>query len=239
PNMVWFNYRRAPAVVFARRLIDEGRIGRVFHYRASYLQQSGNDPTRPPSWKTQRALAGSGVIGDLLSHVVDTAMYLNGPIREVTALTETFAPGRDVDDAAIALVRFANGSVGSLEASRYGVGCRNRNTFEIQGERGMIRFNLENLNHLEFYDACEPRNVQGARSILVTGPDQPYAGVFWKPGHTIGYEHTFIIALGDFLSALAKGEEYHPSFADAQRVQTVLEAIEKSAQSGQWLPALH
>jgi predicted dehydrogenase len=201
PNMAWFNYRRVPAVAFARQLIDENHVGRVFHYRATYMQQSGNDPTRPPSWKTEKAIAGSGVIGDLLSHVVDTAMYLNGPVREVSALTQTFAPGRDVDDACVTLVRFANGSVGSLEASRFGVGCRNRNSFEIHGERGMIRFNLENFNHLEFYDATEPRNIQGARSILVTGPDQPYAGRFWKPGHVIGYEHTFIIALGDFLEA--------------------------------------
>ncbi len=239
PNMVWFNYRRVPAVAFARQLIDEGRVGRVFHYRATYLQQSGNDPSRPPSWKTEKAIAGSGVIGDLLSHVVDTALYLNGPIQELSALTKTFAPGRDVDDASIALARFANGSVGSFEASRYGVGCRNRNAFEIHGERGMIRFNLEHLNHLEFYDATEARNTQGARSILVTGPDQPYAGRFWKPGHTIGYEHTFIIALGDFLNAFAKGDEFHPNFADAQQVQIVLDAVEKSAQSGQWLPALH
>ncbi len=239
PNMVWFNYRRVPAVAFARQLIDEGRIGRVFHYRATYLQQSGNDPSRPPSWKTDRAIAGSGVIGDLLSHLVDTALYLNGPIRELSAMAETFAPGRDVDDACIALARFANGSVGSFEASRYGVGCRNRNAFEIHGERGMIGFNLERLNHLEFYDATEPRNTQGARGILVTGPDQPYAGRYWKPGHTIGYEHTFINALGDFLHALAKDEEFHPNFEDAQKVQLILDAVQKSAQSGQWVHALN
>ncbi len=239
PNMVWFNYRRVPAVAFARQLVDENRIGRVFHYRATYLNESGSDPTRRPSWKMEKALAGSGVIGDLLSHVVDTAMYLNGPIRELSALTQTFEPGRDVDDACITLARFANGSVGSFEASRYGVGCRNRNAFEMQGERGMIRFNLENFNHLEFHDATEPRNTQGARSILVTGPDQPYAGRFWKPGHPIGYEHTFISALGDFLETLAIGKEFHPNFADAQKVQTVLEAVQSSAQSGVWVPALN
>ncbi|MCW5982382.1 MAG: Gfo/Idh/MocA family oxidoreductase [Bryobacteraceae bacterium] len=232
PTMVWFNYRRVPAVAFARRLIEEGRIGRVFHYRAAYLQQSGNDPTRPPTWKTEKAQAGSGVLGDLLSHVVDLALYLNGAITETQALQKTFREGRDVDDATLALVRFANGSVGTLEASRFGVGCRNRNTFEIHGERGMIRFNLEDLNRLEFLDSSEPGNVQGARSVLVTGPDHPYAGNFWKPGHIIGYEHTFVAALADFVQSLETGVAFHPDFEDGQRVQLVLAAMEKAAGSG-------
>ncbi len=234
PNMVWFNYRRVPAVAFARRLIEEGRIGEVFHYRATYLQEWGNDPTRPPGWKLEKSEAGSGVLGDLLSHLIDTALYLNGPIREVTALQRTFAPGRSVDDATLLLARFENGSVGSFEATRYAVGCRNRNAFEIHGSRGMLRFNLEDMNRMEFFDATEARNLQGARSLLVTGPDQPYAANFWKPGHIIGYEHTFIAALGDFLNALASGAPFHPDFADAQRVQLVLDAVQNSAGSGQW-----
>jgi len=133
PNMVWFNYRRVPAIAFTRRLIDEGRIGQVFHYRATYLQESGNDPSRPLTWKLQKSQAGSGVLGDLLSHLVDTALYLNGPIAEVSGLMHTFAPGRDVDDATLALARFSNGSLGSFEATRYAVGCKNRNSFEIHG----------------------------------------------------------------------------------------------------------
>ena len=236
PNMVWFNYRRVPAVAFARRLVEEGRIGRVFHYRATYLQEWGNDPTRPPGWKTSKAEAGSGVLGDLLSHVVDMALYLNGPLAEVSALMTTFAAGRDVDDATHVLARFANGSAGTLEATRYAVGCRNQNRFELHGARGMLRFNLEHLNHLEFVDAAEPRNMQGARSLLVTGPDHPYAANFWKPGHGIGYEHTFIATLGDFLNSLAKGEPFHPDFEDAQSVQRALDAVERSARERQWMP---
>ena len=235
PNMVWFNYRRVPAVAFARRLIEEQRIGQVFHYRATYLQEWGNDPTRPPSWKTRKAQAGSGVLGDLLSHLLDLALYLNGPIRELTALTHTFAQGRDVDDATLVLARFENSSLGSFEATRYAVGCRNCNAFRIHGARGMLAFNLEDMNRLEFFDATEARNLQGGRNLLVTGPDQPYSNNFWKPGHIIGYEHTFIAALGDFLAALAQGQPFHPDFQDAQRVQQVLDAVERSARTQQWI----
>ncbi len=229
PNMVWFNYRRVPAIAFTRRLVDEGRIGDVFHYRATYLQEWGNDPTRPPGWKLQKSHAGSGVLGDLLSHLIDTALYLNGPIEEVSGMMHTFAPGRDVDDATLLLARFANGSVGSFEATRYAVGCKNRNAFEIHGSKGMARFDLEDLNRLEFFDASDARNLQGSRRLLVTGPDQPYAANFWKPGHIIGYEHTFVAALGDFLHALKTGEPFHPDFEDGLAVQRVLAAVEASA----------
>ncbi len=229
PNMVWFNYRRVPAIAFTRRLIEEGRIGQVFHYRATYLQEWGNDPTRPPGWKLQKSHAGSGVLGDLLSHLVDTALYLNGPIAEVSAMMHTFAPGRDVDDATLLLARFANGSIGSFEATRYAVGCRNRNAFEIHGSKGMARFDLEDLNRLEFFDAADARNLQGARRLLVTGPDQPYSTNFWKPGHIIGYEHTFIAALGDFLRSLESGEQFHPNFEDGLAVEQVLSAVEASS----------
>jgi predicted dehydrogenase len=228
PNMVWFNYRRVPAIAFTRRLIDEGRIGQVFHYRATYLQESGNDPTRPPNWKMRKSEAGSGVLGDLLSHLIDTALYLNGPITEVAGMMHTFAPGRDVDDATLAMARFANGSIGTFEATRYAVGCRNRNAFEIHGAKGMARFDLEDLNWLEFLDATDARNVQGARRLLVTGPDQPYSANFWKPGHIIGYEHTFIAALGDFLRALDSGEPFHPNFEDGVAVERVLDAVQAS-----------
>jgi predicted dehydrogenase len=229
PNMVWFNYRRVPAIAFTRRLIDEGRIGQVFQYRATYLQEWGNDPTRPPGWKLEKSQAGSGVLGDLLSHLVDTALYLNGPIAEVSAMMHTFAPGRDVDDATLLLARFGNGSIGSFEATRYAVGCRNRNAFEIHGSKGMARFDLEDLNRLEFFDAADARNLQGARRLLVTGPDQPYSTNFWKPGHIIGYEHTFIAALGDFLRSLETGEPFHPNFEDGLAVEQVLAAVEVSA----------
>jgi predicted dehydrogenase len=231
-TMVWYNYRRVPAIAFTRRLIEEGRIGDVFHYRATYLQEWGNDPSRPPGWKTDRSQAGSGVLGDLLSHSVDTALFLNGAVAEVSGMLHTFAPGRDVDDAVLALARFRNGSVGTFEATRYAVGCRNRNAFEIHGSRGMARFNFEDMNRLEFLDAGEAKNLQGPRNLLVTGPDHPYSGNFWKPGHIIGYEHTFIAALADFMSALDKGESFHPDFEDALRVEYVLEAIGKAAALG-------
>jgi predicted dehydrogenase len=235
PNLVWFNYRRVPAIAFAKRLIEEGRLGQIFHYRATYLNQSGNDPSKASAWRYQRAQSGSGVTGDLLSHVVDLAFFLNGPIAELNAMTHTFAPGRDVDDAALTMVHFANGSIGSLEASRYGVGCRNRNIFEIHGSNGMLRFNFEDMNRLHFYDATEAPNLQGERSMLITGPDHPYSENFWKPGHTIGYEHTFIATLGDFLTALGEGKPFHANFEDAARVQNVLDAVERSSKVREWI----
>lgn len=235
PNLVWFNYRRVPAVAFAKQLVDEGRIGRTFHYRALYLNQSGNDPARATGWRYKRAEAGSGAMGDLLSHSIDLALHLNGAITELAAMTHTFAPERDVDDATALMARFANGSVGTFEASRFGVGCRNRNAFELNGSRGMLRFDLEDMNWLEFLDATESPNMQGSSSILTTGPNHPYAENFWKSGHIIGYEHTFIATLADFLTALGKGEPFHPNFDDALAVQRVLDTAERSAQSRGWL----
>jgi len=235
PNLVWFNYRRIPAVVFAKRLIDEGRLGQTFHYRATYLNQSGNDPSKAGTWRYKRSEAGMGAAGDLLSHSIDSALYLNGPIKELTAMTHTFVPGRDVDDATLFLARYANGSVGTFEATRYGVGSRNRHAFEINGSKGMLRFNLEQMNQLEFFDAAETPKQQGMRNITVTGPDHPYSENFWKPGHTIGYEHTFIAILGDFLSALARKESRFPDCDDAVSVQRVLDAVERSASARGWV----
>jgi predicted dehydrogenase len=235
PNLVWFNYRRVPAVAFAKRLIDEGKLGEIFHYRATYMNQSGNLGANPNAWRYHRDQAGSGALGDLFSHVVDLALYLNGPITQLSAMTHTFVPGRDVDDAVTAMVRFANGSIGSFEASRYGVGCRNRNMFEIHGSKGRVGFNLEDLNHLEYYDATEAPSLQGTRRILITGPDHPYSENFWKPGHGIGYEHTFIATLGDFLNSMSGNEPFHADFRDGLVVQKLLDAVEKSAQSGSWI----
>jgi predicted dehydrogenase len=235
PNLVWFNYRRVPAVAFSKILIGEGRVGQIFHYRALYLNQSGNDPAKTTGWRYQRAVAGSGAMGDLLSHAVDLALDLNGAITELIAMTQTFVPARDVDDAVMLMVRFANGSVGSFEASRFATGSRNRNSFEINGSKGMLRFSLENLNYLEFFDASEVANMQGIRNLLVTGPNHPYAENFWKPGHAIGYEHTFIATLGDFLGTLARKEAFHPNFEDALAVQRVLDAAGRSVNSRGWI----
>jgi predicted dehydrogenase len=235
PNLVWFNYRRVPAIALAKRFIDEGRLGQVFHYRSYYFNQSGVDTSKAQSWRYKRADAGSGAIGDLLSHSLDTARYLNGELTELSASKHTFFPGREVDDAVQVMARFGNGSLGSFEASRFGVGRRNGNGFEIYGSKGSIGFDLEDMNRLRFFDATEPPAIQGERNLLVTGPDHPYASVFWKPGHIIGYEHTFIATLGDFLQGLAKDEEFHPSFEDALSVQKLLERVEESAGSGQWI----
>ncbi len=234
-TMVWHNYRRAPAVQFAHQLIQEGKLGQIFHYRGQYLQEWGNDPTRPPNWKTDKAQAGSGVVGDILSHSLDTALMLNGPIASLNAMTHTFAPGREIDDAASVTVRFANGSIGTFESSRYAVGCLNRNAFEIHGSKGMLHFDLEDMNRLDFHDATEARNLQGTRSIIVTGPDHPYWKNFWKPGHIIGYEHTFIAALADFVTSLAVGSDFHPDFEDGLAVQKLIAAIQSSAASGTWV----
>ena len=161
PTMVWFNYRRVPAIALARQLIDEGRLGTIFHYDAAYRQQWGADLSRAATWRMDPALAGSGVADDLLTHLIDTALYLNGPIREGIAITRTFAPNRKVDDAFAAMVTFENGSLGMFEATRFGIGIKNGNTFQIHGSKGMLRFNLERLNHLEFVDATRPSTEQG------------------------------------------------------------------------------
>jgi predicted dehydrogenase len=234
PNLVWFNYRRVPAVAFTKQLITEGKLGKVYHYRSYYFNQSGVDPAKGQTWRYRASVAGSGAIGDLLSHSVDMAIYLNGDIAELSAMKHTFIPGREVDDAVSVMAQFANGSLGTFEASRFGVGRRNGLGFEIYGEKGSVAFDLEDMNRLQFYDATEPANLEAYRNILVTGPGHPYSANFWKPGHLIGYEHTFIATLGDFLQNLAKGEPFHPNFDDAVQTQALLEAVETSAAARNW-----
>lgn len=235
PNGVWFNYRRVPAIAYAQQLIAQGRLGAIYHYRATYLQKWPADTSRTAPWKLDPEQAGSGVIGDLMSHLVDTALFLNGGIREVNAMARTFAENRRVPDAVWALAHFDNGSEGSFEASRFATGCRNRNMFEIHGEGGMLRFNLEDMNRLEFLDARDPLPEQGPRNLLVTDPAHPYSGSYWKPGHITGYEHTFISALSDFLAAAAAGNLFHPNFDDALAVERVLAAVATSVSSRSWV----
>jgi predicted dehydrogenase len=234
PNLVWFNYRRAPAVAFARQLIDEGQMGQPFHYRSYYFNSSGADPAKGHTWRYKRAQAGSGAIGDLLSHSLDMATYLNGDITELCAMTHTFATEREVDDAVAVMTHFANGSVGTFEASRFGVGRRNGIGFEMYGSKGRLAFDMEEMNRLQFTDVTDQPALQAPRNLLVNGPDHPYAANFWKPGHIIGYEHTFIATLGDFLQSLARSGAFHPNFDDALRIQQLMEAIEMSAASGTW-----
>jgi predicted dehydrogenase len=233
-TMVWFNYRRVPAIAYAHQLIQEGRLGDIYHYDAAYRQQWGPDLSRVGSWKLDRALAGSGVADDLLTHLLDTALYLNGPVAEGIAVSRTFVPNRPIDDAFEAIIRFDNGSLGMFEATRFAIGCRNANTFQIHGAGGMLRFNLERLNHLEFLDATEPLVEHGPRDLLVTEMKHPIFGHFWKPGHIIGYEHTFIAALAEFLECLSRGVDFHPDFADGLAVQRVLAALQQSVTTRQW-----
>jgi predicted dehydrogenase len=235
PNFVWFNYRRIPAVVFAKQLIAEGRIGQTYHYRALYLNQSGNDPKKGNTWRYKKSEAGMGAAGDLLSHVIDMALYLNGPIKELSAVMHTFAAGRDVDDATMLLVRFENGSVGTFEASRYGVGNQNRNDFEINGSKGMLRYAMDDMNQLYVYDATEPVELRAKRNIQVTALSHPYGENFWKPGHIIGYEHPFIATLGDFFRSIPAQQPFHANFEDALAVQRVLDAIQRSSDSRNWV----
>jgi predicted dehydrogenase len=234
PNLVWFNYRRVPAIALAKELVEQGRVGKPYHYRATYLQSWGADPERPGAWRFRKAEAGSGAMGDLLSHSLDLALMLNGAVTEVTSLMQTFTPNREVDDAVLALTRFANGSIGTFEATRFAIGCRNRNYFEIHGAEGAIRFNLEDLNRLEVFDRSDEVEIQGSHNVLVTGPGHPYTSHFWPPGHIVGYEHTFIATLADFLNSLAKNQQFHPNFDDAVGVQELLEAVETSARTGKW-----
>lgn len=238
PTLVWFNYRRVPAITLAKKMIDEGKLGQIYHYRATYLQSWGADPVSPDAWRFTQSEAGTGAIGDLLCHSIDLALMLNGPVNEVSSLVQTFAPGREVDDAVLMIARFANGSVGSFEASRYAIGCRNRNYLEIHGAGGALRFDLEDLNRLQVFDCSDATEIQGSHNVLVTGPAHPYTSDFWPPGHIIGYEHTFIFTLADFLQSLAKGESFHANFQDAVNVQRVMHAVEESARNKAWSTAL-
>jgi predicted dehydrogenase len=246
-NMVCHNYRRCPAVQLAKRLIDEGRIGDIRHYRGTYLQDWVMDPEMPLLWRFRREKAGSGALGDIASHSIDLGRFLVGDIREVSGELETFIderpllddPGRKgkvtVDDAAAAVVRFENGALGTIEATRLAGGRKNYNRFEINGTEGSIAFNLERMNELEIWLASDPPDQQGFRTILVTEPaHHPYIGSWWPPGHIIGYEHTFAHTLYDLLAGIRDGVSPQPDFADALETQRVLAAWERSAASRHW-----
>lgn len=247
PNFVWFNYRRVPAVELACRMVAEGRLGRIYQYRAQYLQQWGPDPERPNNWKMSKRTAGSGVNGDLNSHLLDTAMMLLGPISEVSATFETFLaekpdpdrPGStypiDIDDAVLVQARFRSGVLGTFEATRFATGYQNDNSFAVHGEKGMLAFHFEDMNRLEYADAGGDPSLRGRRMVLAPPPGPPENPHYWKPGHPLGYEHTFISSLADFLAGLDSGEPARPTFGDGLEVQRVLEAIEISAASRSWV----
>ncbi|NIM04408.1 MAG: Gfo/Idh/MocA family oxidoreductase [Armatimonadetes bacterium] len=257
-HMINFNYRGVPAVVLAKQMIAEGRLGQIYHWRGTYLQDWIVDPEFPLVWRLEKRLAGAGALGDIGAHSIDLARYLVGEITEVVADMKTFiekrpkladaagglaaakrskAKGRvTVDDAAIFLTRFDNGAMGTFEASRFAPGRRNYNTFEISGSKGSLRFCFEQMNELEYFDNTAPAEVQGFTKILVTdGTVHPYFGAWWPGGHIIGYEHTFVHMVYEFLKALRGRKNPKPDFYDGLRNQIVLEAVEKSAKSRRWV----
>jgi predicted dehydrogenase len=248
-NMVWYNYRRVPAVTLAKQLIDEGRLGRIFHYRAKFLQDWTISKDLPQGgaalWRLDVSVAGSGVTGDLLAHCIDTAMWLNGPIDRVTGMSETFIKERKhnltgkvekvgIDDASAFLARFANGSLATFEATRYARGHKALYTFEINGEHASIFWDLHDLHRLEYFDHRDEGRLRGWRSVHVTDGDHPYMKQWWVPGLQIGYEHTFVHQVADFLKGLSEGKVPGPSFRDALATDYVTDAVLRSAQSGQW-----
>jgi len=249
PNTVWYNYRRVPAITLIKNIIDSGKLGRIFHYRSNFLQDFTISPDVPQGgealWRLDKEVAGSGVTGDLLAHCIDTAMWLNGGIRDVSAVAETFVKERvhqetgeekkvEIDDACIFHCHFDNGSLGLFEATRYARGHKALYTLEINGENASLRWDLHDMNRLEFFDYVDDPEVRGWSSIHVTEGEHPYMDKWWVPGLSIGYEHTFVHQVADFLKGLAEGESCSPTFKEAQETQKVCEAILDSASSGSW-----
>lgn len=255
PNAVCFNYRRIPAIAQAKKMIEEGRLGKIYHFRGVYLQDWIVDPNFPIVWRLQGDVAGSGAHGDLAAHLIDDALHLLGPITEVSGMMDTFVKQRPilaesddrlggkasdqmgevtVDDSSIFLARFASGAVGTFEATRMAAGRKNHSKFEINGSKGSIVFNMERMNELEYYNHEDPDDVRGFRTVQTTDSVHPYTGNYWPVGHIIGYEHTFINFMRDILDDFANGRPTHPSFAEGLAVQRVLGAVEKSSESRTW-----
>lgn len=255
--MVNFNYRRVPAVQLVKRLIDDGKLGEIRHFRAQYLQDWILDPEFPLVWRMKKELAGSGALGDIGAHILDLGQFLVGPITNVVGTLRTFITERPlevtssggsgltatsgqamgevtVDDAASFLAKFESGATGTFDATRLAPGRRNRNTFEINGSLGSVVFDLERLNELQVYFVEDEEGLQGFRTINVTEPVHPYTEHWWPAGHIIGYEHTFVHVVNDLLNGIGKGEHPHPDFEDGFRNQAVLDAVSRSADSGQW-----
>ena len=248
-NTVWYNYRRLPAVTLTKQIVASGKLGKIFHYRANFLQDWTINENVPQggtgTWRLDVDAAGSGVTGDLLAHCIDTAMWLNGAIYDVSAVTETFVKERmhqltgkvqkvGIDDACIFHCHFDNGSLGLFESTRYARGHKALYTFEINGENASIRWDLHDLNRLEYFDYADDSIVRGWRSIHVTDGEQPYMNKWWVPGLSIGYEHSFVHQAADFLKSLETGNDCSPTFKDALETQKVCEAVIDSANSKSW-----
>jgi predicted dehydrogenase len=255
-HMICHNYRFAPAVQFAKQLIAQGRLGKIYHIRATFLQDWLMDPDFPLIWRLKKEISGSGTLGDIGAHIIDLARFLVGEFSEVVGMMETFIKKRplgdmdihlkgrvesdkwgevDVDDATAFLARFENGALGVFEATRFSRGNRAGNRFEINGERGSIRWDMENMNNLQVYLEDDERGLQGFRTINCTEVEHPYASAYWPAGHIIGYEHTFINLLVEMMNGIANGYSPVPNFEDGVRNQAVLEAVERSVQTGKWV----
>ena len=252
-HMISFNYRKFPALTFAKKLIDEGKIGRVYHFRAVYLQDWILDPAFPLVWRLDKKIAGSGALGDLCAHIIDMAQYLVGDIDSVSAATETFIKERPlpaaegglsatagkqkgkvtVDDAVISLARFTNGAIGTFEATRFAMGHKNGGAFEINGSKGSMRFNLERMNELE-YLSSKDGDEEGFKRMLVTNPTHPYMSGWWPPGHMIGWEHSHINQVYHLLDCIANDRMPEPNLYDGLKNQAVLDAMSLSAEDGKW-----
>jgi predicted dehydrogenase len=252
PNMVWYNYRRIPAVTLAHRLIAEGKLGKVFHYRAKFLQDWTIKPEVPQggagTWRLDVSEAGSGVSGDLLAHCIDTALWLNGPLSRLCAQTETFVKERPhavtgrmqpvgIDDACAFIGTFANGSLANFESTRYARGHKALYTLEINGEHMSLFWDLHDLHRLQVFDYRDEGSIRGWKSVHVTdnSPDHPYMANWWVPGLAVGYDASFTHQVADFLRGLDEGKPVGPTFRDAYQTQLVLDAILDSAKSQQWV----
>jgi len=256
-HMVGFNYRFAPAVQLAKKLVDEGRLGRIFHFRAWFLQDWIIDPEFPLVWRLQKEVAGSGSHGDLGAHLIDLAHFLVGDMNEVIGMNETFIKERPipssmtglsakgskdaprgrvtVDDATLFLTKFANGALGSFEATRFAAGHRCTNSFEINGSKGSVKFDFERMNELQVYFTDDADDVQGFRRVLATDPSHAYAAAWWPPGHTIGYEHTFIHEVHELMESFRENRQPVPNFHDGVKCQAVLEAVDRSIDERRWV----
>jgi len=249
PNMVWYNYRRVPAVTMAKKLIEEGRLGKIFHYRAKFLQDWTISPELPQGgaglWRLDVKAAGSGVTGDLLAHCIDTALWLNGGMESVTAITETFIKQRKhtltgkvqnvgIDDACAFLARFDNGSLATFESTRYARGHKALYTLEINGEHASLFWDLHDLHRLQYFTHADEGRVRGWRSVHVTDGDQPYMKNWWVPGLAIGYEHSFVHQVADFIQGIESGKPAGPTFKDALATEYVTDAVLKSARTHKW-----
>lgn len=247
-HMVCHNYRRIPAIALAKRMLERGELGdKIYHFRARYAQDWIADAAFPLVWRLDADQAGSGANGDINAHIVDVGRYLVGEFREICAVTQTFVKERPikadarkrgkvtVDDAVSLVGRFRNGAIANLEATRFAPGRRNGLTFEINGSGGSLVFDLEEMNRLRYYDAAEPADQRGFRDIIVTEPGHPYIENWWPPGHTIGYEHTFVHTIADFIGAVVAGKGVHPTFADGLKNQRVLDAAIESARTHSWV----